>query len=215
LNYVAHSTRLDVAFAVNQLSRATHFATHRHLVAAEHVVSYLVGTADWGLHYSKACGITLECYADADYHVTSDRKSMTGFVLKVAGGPVFWTSRKQDSVTSSTTDSEGVALVAAVQHVEFARDMLEELGCIQMQPTPVFSDNSAAVALCVDALAHKKSVNLTRLFAYARERTKYGMIAPVLVRTWEQAADFLTKSLPFEVFAACRYLCGMVQVPSP
>ena len=29
LNYIAHATRIDIAFAVNQLSRATHFAKMR------------------------------------------------------------------------------------------------------------------------------------------------------------------------------------------
>jgi len=51
-------------------------------------------------------------------------------------------------------------------YVEHARDLLDELGHTQFTPTPVYNDNTAAVALCIDPLSHKKSVQLTRQMAY-------------------------------------------------
>lgn len=214
LNYVAHTVRLDVAFAVNQLSRSQHFAKRRHLDAAEHCIRYLVGTANLGLHFKKSDGIVLECFADANFNANSSKKNMTGFLLKFAGASFNWTARRQDRVTGSTCDSECLAVLSAVQHVEHARDALEEFGCMQMQPTPVFNDNSATVSLCQHAVAHKKSVQLTRQMAYVRERTENGVIAPLHVRTHLMAADFLTKRLDFPAFSKCRDLAGLHPVPS-
>ena len=68
-----------------------------------------------------------------------------------------------------------------------------------MWPTPVFNDNTAAIKLCIDPRSHRKSVQLTRSMAYVRERTEFGVIAPIHVRTKDMCADFLTKrfGLPY------------------
>jgi hypothetical protein len=214
LNYAAHSTRIDVAHAVNQLSRATHAARARHMAAAERCVMYLLGTAGMGLHFTKSSGMFLECFVDANYSSSGSKKAITGFLLKVGGAPVFWTARKQDRITTSTCDAESYAVMTAVQYVEFVRDLLDELGCTQVTPTPVFNDNTAAVSLCIDPVSHKKSVQLTRQMAYVRERTQWGIIAPLHVRTTEQPADFLTKRLDAASFDRCSALSGLHPIPT-
>jgi hypothetical protein len=130
-------------------------------------------------------------------------------MLCVGGAPVHWTSRKQDRITTSTCDAESYATMAAVQYIEYLRDLLAELGCTQMTPTPVFNDNTATVRLCIDPVAHKKSVQLTRPMAYVRERTAFGVIAPLHIKTQDQPADFLTKRLDGPPFSSCRELAGL------
>jgi len=216
LNYVAHVTRPDVAFAVNQLSRATQNPRPRHLAAAKRCVLYVGGTADWGLHFNRAAGMYLECYVDASQVVVSkgtEKNAMTGFILQVGGGPVAWTARRQDCITTSTCDSESQAIMTSTQYVENARDQLEELGHTRMWPTPVFNDNTAAVSLCKDARAHNKSIQLTKAMAYIRQLTKRGVILPLHVRTQHQPADFLTKRLARDAFDRCRWLSGMEPLP--
>jgi hypothetical protein len=168
-----------------------------------------MGTADYGLHFTRQAGMVLECFVDANYSSAGGKKSITGFMLKVGGAPVHWTSRKQDRVTTSTCDAESYATMAAVQYVEYVRDLLAELGCMQVHPTPVYNDNTATVTLCIDPVAHKKSVQLTRPMAYVRERTLFGVIAPTHVRTHDQPADFLTKRLDGPPFTHCRELSGL------
>jgi hypothetical protein len=213
LNYAAHTTRLDVAYAVSQLSRATHSPRKRHLRAAERVVKYLAGTADFGLHYIKDAGAYLECYVDANLAPVADKKSMTGIVIQLGAGPVFWTARKQDRITTSTCDSECLAMQVSTQYVELLRDHLEEFECLQRWPTPVYNDNSAAVTLSKDPRAHHKSVQLVRPMSYIRELTAIGKIIPIHVPTTEQPADFLTKRLYPGPFQACRWLSGMAPLP--
>ena len=216
LNYAAHVTRPDIAFAVNQLSRATHNPRPRHLAAAERCILYLGGTADWGLHFDKASGMYLENYVDASQVVVSkgtEKHAMTGFILQVAGGAVSWTSRRQDRITTSTCDSESQAIMTSCQYVEHARDQLEELGHTQLWPTPVFNDNTAAVSLSKDPKAHNKSIQLTKPMAYVRQLRKRGVISPLHVRTEHQPADFLTKRLARDAFERCRWLSGMAPLP--
>ena len=213
IQYLAHATRVDVAFAAQQLSRVNHCPRRRHLDAAIRCASYLVGTAHFGLHFSKSHGTTLECYVDANHSPDPSKKSISGLLIQLAGGPVYWTSRKQDRVTTSTCDSESQAVMIAVQYVQQLRDLCEELGIMQCHPTAVFNDNSATVRLCVDPVAHKKSVQLTRAMAYVRENTQYGVIAPLYVSTKDMPADYLTKRLGPEQFDWCRLLSGMLPLP--
>ena len=213
LNYAAHVTRIDIAYAVSQLSRACQKPRPRHLAAARRCVQYLAGTADWGLCYSKDAGCYLEAWSDAGLGPTGTSSNMTGMVLKVAGGPVAWMAKKQDRKTSSTTDSESLAVMTTCQHVQHMRDVLTEFGQMQRWPTPLYNDNSACVSLCVEPRAHHKSVQLTRPMGMVRQLTHDGVIAPTWVRTTEMPADFLTKRLPREAFERCREQCGMTPLP--
>ena len=112
LNYAAHVTRLDIAHAVSQLSRATQKPRARHLDAARRCVRYLAGTANWGICYSKDAGPSfLEAWCDAGLGPTRTSRNMIGMLLRVAGGPVTWCAKKQDRKTTSTTDSESRAVM--------------------------------------------------------------------------------------------------------
>ena len=51
LQYAASTSRPDVAYAVNVLSKASNNFTAKHWEAAKRVVRYLAGVPDLGLHY--------------------------------------------------------------------------------------------------------------------------------------------------------------------
>jgi hypothetical protein len=213
LNYAAHTTRLDIAFAVSQLSRVTQNPRARHLEAAERCVLYLGGTADLGICYTRSAGMHLEAFADASLTPNGNDRSMTGFILQVGGGPIIWSAKKQDRKTSSTCDSECLAVMTACQYVQGARDQLEELDCMQVAPTPLYNDNTVTVRLCIDAEAHNKSVQLTLPMGYVRDFTLKRVIAPQYIRTTEQPADMLTKRLQPGLFEECKWRAGLRPLP--
>ena len=213
LNYAAHVTRIDIAYAVSQLSRATQKPRPRHLAAARRCVQYLAGTADWGLCYSKESGAFLEAWSDAGLGPSGTSSNMTGMILRFGGSPVSWMAKKQDRKTSSTTDSESLAVMTACQHIQHMRDVLAEFDQMQRWPTPLYNDNSACVSLCVEPRAHHKSVQLTRPMGMVRQLTHDGVISPAWVRTTEMPADFLTKRLAREDFFRCRDQSGFVPLP--
>jgi hypothetical protein len=214
LNYAAHTTRLDIAYAVSQLSRVTQNPRPRHMKAAERCILYLAGTADLGICYSRSAGMHLEAFADASLTQSGNDRSMTGFILQVGGGPVTWSAKKQDRKTSSSCDSECLAVMTACQYVQGARDQLEELGCMQVSPTPLFNDNTVTVRLCCDAEAHNKSVQLTLPMGYVRDFTLKRVIAPQYIRTTEQPADMLTKRLAPAQFEECKWRAGLRALPA-
>ena len=105
LLFLANQTRPDIAFAVGRLARRMDIPTEGDMAAAKAVVRYLKGTKDMGLVYGRA--ERLVGWADSDWagHVGT-RKSTTGFVFTLHGGPISWRSRLQGLVTSSTMEAE-------------------------------------------------------------------------------------------------------------
>ena len=66
--------------------------------------------------------VTCKAYSDADWvGDMEDRKSTLGYLFQIAGGPVSWRSKKQDTMALSTAEAEYVALSSATQECVWMR----------------------------------------------------------------------------------------------
>ena len=91
----------------------------------------------------------VECcaYADADWAGDrSDRKSISGWVAKINGDPISWSSKKQRVVALSTCEAELYAEAAAIQEVLWIRGILAELDLGSSTGSTVYGDNQSAIA---------------------------------------------------------------------
>ena len=70
----------------------------------------------------------LEAFSDADYAGdVKDRKSVTGYVIMMSGGPISWCSRKQSIVALSTTEAEYIAAAECCKELKYLKTLIEEL----------------------------------------------------------------------------------------
>eukprot|EP00253_Pinus_taeda_P036492 PITA_36492 len=119
------NTRLDLCFALNQLSQAMVQPTKLFWKAAKHVLIYLRGTTQYGLWYKWTEGVKLQGFKDADWEATpSNRKSTFGGIFNLGSVAVSWYSWKQRSVALSSAEAEYMA------------------SCIKLSENPVFHDRS-------------------------------------------------------------------------
>ena len=85
-------TRPDFAFAYSQLSKFVQYPGVIHLEAAERVLQYLRSTYDQGITYCDpglAMQNKLTGWVDSDFGSDVDtRKSMTGYLMSLNGGPI-------------------------------------------------------------------------------------------------------------------------------
>ena len=201
LLYAALSTRPDIAHAAGVLSRFIAHPRARHWVAAKRVLRYLAGTSHLGLEYGGASerGAAVELtpnYCDADWAGdVTDRKSTTGFVMKVNGSTVSWASRKQSTVSLSSAEAEYMAAGAAAQEVLWLRALLRDLGFEQQSATVVYCDNQAAIAIASDSVHHARTKHIDIRHHFIRDHVASGELALRWVSTLEQEADVLTKAL--------------------
>jgi hypothetical protein len=82
-----------------------------HLEVFKHILRYLKGTVGFGLRLGgKDDGVDLRGWADSDWAQDPDlRRSITGYVVDVAGGSVSWASKKQPTVALSTVKAKYIA----------------------------------------------------------------------------------------------------------
>ena len=105
----------------------------------------------------------LECYVDADFacgwnqedtHDASNLMSRTGFVIKYADCPIYWSSKLQTEIALSTAEAEYIALSSALREVIPLLTMMDEINKIfpLIMSTPdfyckVWEDNQSCIKM--------------------------------------------------------------------
>lgn len=197
LMYAMISTRPDIAYAVGKLSRYTSNPSSHHWQAINRVFKYLKGTMDYGLTYSGYPSV-LEGYSDASWiNNLEDHSSTSGWVFLLGGGAISWASKKQTCITSSTMESEFIALAAAGKEAEWLRNLIYE---IPLWPKPISTisircDSAATLAKVYSQVYNGKSRHLDVRHSMIRELITNGVISVEFVRTQLNLADHLTKGL--------------------
>ena len=129
LKYLAVSTRLDIAFSVNNLARFNSNPQKEHWTALKQILKYLKGTTNIGILYKQDGSDKCVGYSDTDWAGDpSDRKSTSGYIFMFSDGPISWRSKKQKCVALSTVEAEYVALSGAAQEFLWLRQLEVELG---------------------------------------------------------------------------------------
>ncbi|GJV21467.1 zinc finger, CCHC-type containing protein [Tanacetum coccineum] len=197
LMYAMTSTRPDIAYAVGRLSRFTSNPSRQHWKAITRVFKYLRGTKDYGLSYVGYPSV-LEGYSDASWinHV-EDSSSTSGWVFLLGGGAISWASKKQTCITSSTMESEFVALAAAGKEAEWLRNLIHEIPIWPkpIAPISIRCDSAPTMARAYSQIYNGKSRHLGVRHSMVRELIRNGVISIEFVRTQHNLADHLTKGL--------------------
>jgi len=121
--YLSITTRPDIAFAVGLLSRIMSCPEQAHMHAAMGVLRYLRGTTRLDVVYGGSQ--PLQGFVDAYWAGDVDnRRSTTGFVFTINGGPIAWVSRRQLTVATSTAEAEYVAAAMGTKEALWLRKLL-------------------------------------------------------------------------------------------
>jgi hypothetical protein len=197
LQYAAITTRPDISMAVSHLSRFLAQPSTKHWEAAKRVLRYLKGTIDVGLVLGGQGSCTLAGYCDSDWASdTATRRSRTGYVFMMNGAAVSWKSQHQPTVALSTAEAEYMALTAAIQEAIFLRQLLDSMGVKQSEPTMIFEDNQACIALSKNSLVNTRSKHIDIKYHFNREKVESGEVVLKYCPLAEMIVDVTTKPLP-------------------
>ena len=137
-------------------------------------------------------------YTDASWiSNTEDNSSTSGWVFLLGGGAIFWASKKQTCITSSTMESEFVALAAAGKEAEWLRNLLLEIPLWHkpIAPNSIRCDSTARLAKAYSQMYNGKSRHLFVRHSMIRELIRNGVVSIVFVKSQQNLADHLTKGL--------------------
>jgi hypothetical protein len=196
--YAAITTRPDIAFAVNLVSRFMQNPGEIHWKACKRILRYLSGTRKTGLIFrgNNPKEFEITAYSDADWAGDqNDRKSTTGFVITINGSVVSWLSKKQPTVALSTAEAEYMAISATIQEVNWISQLLSELDLNVKSTAKLFCDNQAAIAISTNDINHSRTKHIDIRHHYIRDAIKNKQIDLAWISTDKQMADILTKPL--------------------
>jgi hypothetical protein len=207
LFYLANGTRPDLSYAVAWVARFSSCPTEGHVKAVKRILRYLKGTMDIGIKFGGSPNgkTDLIGYVDADYAgCMESRRSTSGFVFMYNGGPISWSSKRQECIALSTTEAEYIALSAASREAIWLRRLLGELGQHQEGATTIYEDNQATIMLSTNAKTGKRTKHIDVRYHFVRETISKGDVELVYCPSEEMVADMLTKALPVVKFKELR-----------
>ncbi|MCP4125689.1 MAG: hypothetical protein GY753_01340 [Gammaproteobacteria bacterium] len=194
LMYLSTVTRPDIAFAVGRLAAGFREPTKGLWERAMRVLRYLNGSKGASIKYGGVGGnLRLETYVDASYAVDPvRRRSVTGYVICLGGGPVLWRSHLQSTVADSPNAAEYIGMYEAVVATMGVKNLLAELG-VDL-PTPViYEDNDGVIRLAMSGMGQKKARHLDVKHHLVQDMCRKGEIQVLRLPGVDQPADLLTK----------------------
>lgn len=196
LMYLSVCTRPDISYACSQLSQFNNCFDVTHWQAAKRILRYLAGTINYSLYFHRGGKLNLTAFADADWaNDPNDRRSYTGFVVKLGNNVVNWESRKQRCVALSSTEAEYLAITDVCKDICFLRNFLSEVMPAEYNVT-IFNDNqSAQKLLLVKEYCHKRTKHIDIRYHFVKDLVQNDNVTVKYLQTDLMIADVLTKPL--------------------
>jgi hypothetical protein len=162
---------MDITYSVSHSAKFCETPKAPHVAVVKCIMKYLKGSSGLCITYhAQPSNNQLTAYCDADYVVgMDDRKSRSGYVLVLDGGPIAWGSRKQTCTTTSTMEVEYIVAHLASQKIIWMRHLLHDLKYAQIGPTVLCSDNQAAIRLVRNPDFHRSTKHVDIKYRKIRE----------------------------------------------
>lgn len=210
LMYLMLGTRPDISFTLNYYSKFQDKATDETFEHLKRVLRYLKESSDLKLIYKRQDKPELITYVDANWGGDlNDRRSITGFLLKVFDNTVSWTTRKQNCVTLSSTEAELTALCSAVCEGLWLRKLLLDLG-IKVKSLLLYEDNNGCISIIKNPENNRRVKHIDLKYNFVSDYVKAKQIEIKYVNSANQQADVLTKATDRTQFYKNRLSIGLV-----
>ena len=174
-------------------------------------MKYLYLTKELSLQYKRNenCNL-IDSYVDADWAGDNiDRKSTSGYVIRLFGNVIDWKSRKQKSVTKASTYAEYVALSEVVSELKYIKELLKMFGVEINEPIKIYEDNTGAINIANYGNFTKNSKHIKIHYQFINECVKEKLIEVCKIESENNIADIFTKALCREKFEKFRLLMNV------
>lgn len=212
--FIAIVSRPDIIYAIGMVSRFLNKHNTSHWNAVKRIIRYLKSTPNTGIKYGATDSKypNLIGYSDSDFANDPDtRKSTSGYIFKLNGGAVTWSSQRQQTVSLSTSEAEYIGSSNATKEAIWVRRLLQDLGELENGPTTLCVDNQSAIRLVKNAEHHKRTKHIDIKYHFVREKYENGEVNIIFVPSKEQLADITTKPLSKDQFNNLKSQFGMVE----
>jgi hypothetical protein len=185
------------------LSRYQKSSDISHWNGIKKALRYIQGTKGLMLTYERSGRLEIVCYSDSDFAGCLDiDRSTSGYVFKLTGGAISWSSSKQTVMTSSTMYAEFVACYEAVWQAMWLKKFVPDLRVVDSieRPLKLYCDNEPAMLYAHNNKKIKTTKHINIRFYVVKEKIQDQTISLEHISTKKMIVDPLTKGLPPSVF---------------
>ena len=213
LNFLTN-TRPDLAYTVQHLSQFMQSPRLPHVQALQHTLRYVNATAGHGILLNGTATPVLQAYSDSDWGAClNTRKSVTGYLMMLGSSPISWKSKKQGTVSKSSSEAEYRAMASAASEITWLVRLLQELEIPNITPVVLHCDNQSAIHIAKNPVFHERTKHIELDCHFTRDKVLEGLIQLTYLPTTSQLADVFTKILPSHQFQSLLGKLGLVSPP--
>lgn len=147
--------RPNLSYVVQHLSQFMHAPRTPHLRATIHLVKYLKGTMDYGLHYTQSSNFDVHAYSDSDWSSCQfSSRSFSAYAVFIGSHLVSWKTKKQATVSKSSTEAEYRSMSNTASELVWIHGLLDRKICksqfsfLLFSTVITFLQNTLLTTLC-------------------------------------------------------------------
>ena len=206
------ASRPDISYNVGVCARYQANPKESYMTALKRIIKYVKTTAEFGVWYSKDTSDVLVGYSDANWAGNPDnRKSTLGGCFYVDTNLVSWMSKKQNSISLSTTEAEYIIAGSCCTKLLWMQKLLHDYG-IRQEHLTIFCDNTSAINIFKNPIQYSRTKHIEIRHHFIRELVKDGTLTLEFIHTDDQKADLFTKPLNSKHFEFLRQNIGVISM---
>jgi len=158
-----------------------------------------------GFFFPSTSELQLKAFSDYDWVGCVDtRKSITGFSVYLGSSLISWKSKKQVTVSRSSSEAEYRALASVTCEIQWLTYLLHDFD-ITHKPALVFCDNKSALHIAANPVFHERTKHIEIDCHIVVDKLLSGLIKLLPIASQQQLVDVYTKALAPGAF---RFICS-------
>ena len=156
----------------------------------------------FGIHLAPG-PLTFSAFSDADWAGNpTDRKSTTGMLVFLGSSPISWSSKKQSTVSRSSTEAEYRALAFTATELAWLHTLFKELKLFLPHIPILWCDNNSTIALVSNLVLHSRTKHIKVDYHYVRGCVLRRDLGIKFISSCDNFANIFTKLL-----SSAHFLC--------
>jgi len=204
------NTRPGISFAVQQLSQFVSSPCEPYMQQALRIIRYLKNAYGYGLLYKSNTSFKIQVFSDSDWTTcATTRRSVSGYCVFLGTSLVAWKSKKQTTVSRSSSEAEYRALASLACELQWIQYLFQDLHFSVPTPYTVFCDNNSAIHIAKNLTFHERTKHIELDCHIIRQKLVDGLIHLLHIPSRSQLVDMFTKSLHPSTFRVATSKLGL------
>jgi hypothetical protein len=207
-------TRSDIAFAINKVSQFIQDPRDTHWSAVKRILRYLKSTITHTFCIHRNSSKQPTTFLNSNWaSCPDDRCPTSSYCVLLGKNLLSWSSKKQPTVSHSSTESEYKAIANASAELVWIQTLLDELGIVSPRPPVLHCDNIGAIYLTSNPLYHACTKHIKIDYHFVQAMVAAKTLDVRFISDQDQLAYILTKPLVAARFILLRSNLN-VQLPT-